>query len=154
MRRNLLRLGRALAFVVLVSGIAIALQLVWPAAHAAPVYLAAVAFAAIVVAPLVYWLRPPDTALLRARITELESELEEREQQWNAKLNQIVEHLASDHESDLGDAMLEKEGARAEVRQLKVTVTELLRQLSQLHASPVSSSSGSEPSPDSPPSRR
>jgi hypothetical protein len=154
MRLNLLRLGRAAAFVVLVTGIAIALRLVWPDARAAGVYLAAVGCAAIVVAPIVYWLRPADTAPLRRRIAELEAELEQREQQWNAKLNQIVEHLASDHESDLGDAMLEKEAAKAEVRQLKKTVAELLRQVSQLRGEPVNSSSGSEPSPDSPPSRR
>lgn len=154
MRRNLLRLGRAAAFVVLVAGIAIALQLVWPAARVGWVYLAAVAFAAIVVAPIVYWLRPSDAAPLRSRIAELESELEQREQQWNAKLNQIVEHLASDHESDLGDAMLEKEAAKAEVRQLKKTMADLMRQVTQLRGETVSSSSGSEPSPDSPPSRR
>src|SRR6185436_15619749 len=75
MRRNLLRLGRAAAFVVLVMGIAIALRLVWPDARAAGVYLAAVGCAAIVVAPIVYWLRPPDTAPLRRRIAELEAEL-------------------------------------------------------------------------------
>ena len=139
---------------MLVIGVAIALQFVWPEAHVATLYLAAVAFAAIVVAPIVWFLRPADAAPLRQRIAELESELEERELQWNAKLNQIVEHLASDHESDLGDAMLEKEAAKAEVRQLKKTVAELLRQLAQLRGEPVSSSSGNEPSPDSPPSRR
>ncbi|HKO58050.1 MAG TPA: hypothetical protein VJ276_19440, partial [Thermoanaerobaculia bacterium] len=67
---------------------------------------------------------------------------------------EIVEHLASDHESDLGDAMLEKEAARAEVRQLKKTVAELLRQVAQLRGEPVNPASGSEPSPDSPPLRR
>ena len=145
MRRNVLRLGRVIAFVVLVAGIAIALQLIWPGAPAAWVYLAAIAFAAIVVAPIVYWLRPSDSEALRQRIAELESELEERELQWNTKLNQIVEHLASDHESDLGDAMLEKEAAKAEVRQMKKKMADLLRQLEQKRGDAVSSSSGNEP---------
>jgi CheY-like chemotaxis protein len=38
--------------------------------------------------------------------------------EWSSKLQTIVNHLASDHEADVGQAMLEREGARAEARML------------------------------------
>lgn len=147
MRRNVLRFGRAVAFIILVIGIAIGLQVLWPDAHTAWVYLAAFGFATIVVAPIVYFLRPVDAVALRERVAELEAEIERREKQWNAKLNEIVTHLATDHESDLGDAMLEKEAAKAEVRQLKKIVSDLRVQIALLRGEPVESVKPTIPRP-------
>jgi CheY-like chemotaxis protein len=80
-----------------------------------------------------------DNEAAAARIRELEIEnLDIRaaaeanqatvENEWNEKLQTIVQHLASDHEADIGQAMLEKEEARAEARRLA-------KRLSQLEAS-------------------
>lgn len=60
-----------------------------------------------------------------ARLTEtaaqrddLLSRITAMQQEFDAKLQEIVTHLASDHEADLGQALAEKEEARAEVRGL------------------------------------
>jgi CheY-like chemotaxis protein len=45
--------------------------------------------------------------------------------EWNEKLQTIVEHLASDHEHDLGEATLEREEARAEARRLAKKLSHL-----------------------------
>lgn len=51
------------------------------------------------------------------------------EAEWNEKLNTIVGHLASDHEADIGQAIMEREEARAEVRSLQMKVAQLTRDL-------------------------
>jgi CheY-like chemotaxis protein len=73
-------------------------------------------------------------AELEETIDTLEREIEalERERdEWSEKLQTIVAHLASDHEVDLGQALLEKEEARAEVRSLTARITELKRMLEE-----------------------
>ena len=47
------------------------------------------------------------------------------EDEWNGKLQTIVAHLASDHESDLGQATLEREEARAEARRLAKKLSQI-----------------------------
>lgn len=54
----------------------------------------------------------------RARANEEKAKREKLEQEWSDKLNTIVSHLATDHEADLGQALLEREEARAEARDL------------------------------------
>ena len=51
--------------------------------------------------------------------------------EWTEKLNKIVSHLASDHEHDLGEALVEKEGAKAEVRTLNLRLNTLQHKLEQ-----------------------
>jgi CheY-like chemotaxis protein len=75
-----------------------------------------------------------------ARVAALESDLSSAraalddqrvmlEAEWGEKLNTIVAHLASDHESDIGEAIMQREEARAEVRSLQMRIAELARQL-------------------------
>ena len=51
------------------------------------------------------------------------------EAEWSDKLQTIVSHLASDHESDMGQALMEKEGAKAEARTLGMRVHALQQKL-------------------------
>ena len=51
--------------------------------------------------------------------------------EWSEKLQKIVTHLATDHEHDLGEAMLEKEAAKAEVRSLTGRAAKLQERLEQ-----------------------
>lgn len=51
--------------------------------------------------------------------------LEEESSQFDKKLQTIVTHLASDHETDLGQALSEKEEARAEVRAVSMKLSAL-----------------------------
>jgi len=80
------------------------------------------------------------SASLAARVAELEeaieSEREKLEAEFSEKLNTIVTHLASDHEADLGDALMEREAARAEVRDLTARMAELKRMLDERSAPP------------------
>lgn len=88
------------------------------------------------------------------------------EGEWNEKLQSIVTHLAGDHEADLGEAMLEKEGARAETRNAQMKLTAALQKLEgereryrlaveQWHAEReqlvLKASSASQEPPDAPP---
>ncbi|MGZ7041197.1 MAG: response regulator, partial [Thermoanaerobaculia bacterium] len=77
----------------------------------------------------------------RRQVEEMESDLNaERirsvedknalDAEWNEKLQRIVTNLASDHESDLGEAMTHREQARAEVRQ----ATKRLEQAQRINA--------------------
>jgi CheY-like chemotaxis protein len=78
---------------------------------------------------------------LAVRVAELEQTIDMLDQQietleherdeWSEKLQTIVAHLASDHEADLGQALLEKEEARAEVRSLTARIAELKRMLEE-----------------------
>lgn len=51
------------------------------------------------------------------------------EAEWSEKLQTIVNHLAADHEADVGKAIEEKEAARAEARTLAMRVTKLQQSL-------------------------
>lgn len=69
---------------------------------------------------------------LAVRITEAEQLLadaaavrDRAETEWNEKLQKIVAGIASDHENDIGEAMMERETARAEARHLGIRVQEL-----------------------------
>jgi len=67
-------------------------------------------------------------------VQELEQELAAKETEWNEKLKQIVAGMASDHENDIGEAMMEREAARAEARHLTLRVQELQRQIEEQRA--------------------
>lgn len=54
------------------------------------------------------------------------------ETEWSQKLQTIVAHLASDHDSDIGEAMMEKEAAKAEVRTLTARVGALQQKIRDL----------------------
>lgn len=56
--------------------------------------------------------------VLRARIAELEAAAAATSAEFDQKLHTIVSHLASDHETDLGKAVEEREEARAEARSM------------------------------------
>ena len=60
-----------------------------------------------------------ETRALEARAREEKAAREKLDAEWNEKLQTIVAHLATDHEADLGQALVEKETARAEVRTLR-----------------------------------
>jgi CheY-like chemotaxis protein len=69
--------------------------------------------------------------LHETRVEEMERERIAADAEWGEKLQTIVTHLASDHEADLGQALLEKEEARAEARSLTARVSELRRLLEE-----------------------
>jgi len=56
---------------------------------------------------------------------------EKLDMEWTEKLNKIVTHLATDHEQDLGEALVEKEGAKAETRTLNLRLNTLQHKLEQ-----------------------
>lgn len=62
---------------------------------------------------------------------EAAAECDRLQAEWNEKLNTIGAHLASDHEVDLGEAMVEREAAKAEVRNLNARIADLKRMLDQ-----------------------
>lgn len=69
---------------------------------------------------------------LRAARTEIDEEKAKREKldaEWSDKLQNIVMHLASDHEADIGQATLDKEAARAEARSLNQRISALQQQI-------------------------
>ncbi len=75
---------------------------------------------------------------LTKKIAELQSKLEEGKQahqrldaEWGEKLQKTVTHLAEDHEADIGEAMVEKQAARAEVRTLSARVASLQQRLEE-----------------------
>ncbi|HSP35796.1 MAG TPA: response regulator, partial [Thermoanaerobaculia bacterium] len=69
---------------------------------------------------------------------ELQRTVEEEKQtranlqaEWNDKLQKIVVHLTEDHESDIGEAMVQREAARAEVRNLTAKLAASQKQLEE-----------------------
>lgn len=62
---------------------------------------------------------------LRQRVEEERAAAGHLDETWSAKLQKIVGELATDHENDLGDAMAEREAARAEVRSLQMKLAAL-----------------------------
>src|SRR5205807_220671 len=55
-------------------------------------------------------------SLLETQRDEAAAALQKLDAEWSEKLQTIVGHLAGDHEVDLGEALVAKEEARAEVR--------------------------------------
>jgi CheY-like chemotaxis protein len=85
-------------------------------------------------------------AALRKHAEELESDVnaerirsvEEKnalETRWSEKLQSIVSNLASDHETDVGNAVSDREAARAETRHLTARLQEAQRLAQQANAS-------------------
>src|SRR5712691_3185779 len=77
-----------------------------------------------------------DNATLRAQLGESrpaavdEKALREKiEAEWSEKLQTIVSHIATDHESDIGKAIEEREAARAEARNLAIKINALQQKL-------------------------
>lgn len=68
---------------------------------------------------------------MRGRADEEKAARERLDVDWNAKLQKIVTHLASDHEVDLGEAMVQKEAAKAEARNFSMRLTALQKKLEQ-----------------------
>lgn len=67
----------------------------------------------------------------RARADQEKRAHERLEAEWSEKLQTIVTHLAEDHEADLGEAMVQKEGARAEARTLTSRLTVLQKKIEE-----------------------
>ena len=67
----------------------------------------------------------------RARADAERAAREKSEAEWSEKLQRIVSNIAGDHESDLGDALIEREAARAEARQLSGKLKTLQQTLDQ-----------------------
>ncbi|HSP17019.1 MAG TPA: response regulator [Thermoanaerobaculia bacterium] len=67
----------------------------------------------------------------RRRADDEKAAREKLDAEWNDKLQKIVGHLTEDHETDLGEAMLQREGARAEARSLTARVTALQQKLEE-----------------------
>lgn len=65
----------------------------------------------------------------RQRATGEQTARERLDAQWNDKLQKIVAHLTEDHESDVGEAMLQREAARAEVRTLTARLAAAQKQI-------------------------
>ncbi|MGZ8867554.1 MAG: response regulator, partial [Thermoanaerobaculia bacterium] len=65
----------------------------------------------------------------KKRVEEEKAAREKLDAEWSAKLQTIVNHLASDHESDLGEAMLAKEEAKAEARDLSIRIRSIQQKL-------------------------
>jgi CheY-like chemotaxis protein len=67
----------------------------------------------------------------RARADQEKRAHERLDTEWSEKLQKIVNHLAEDHEADLGEAMVQKEGARAEARKLTSRLTVLQQKIEE-----------------------
>ena len=67
----------------------------------------------------------------RTRAGEEKAKREKIEAEWSENLNKIVMHLASDHEADIGQMMMEREAAKAEARDLANKVKALQRRLEE-----------------------
>jgi CheY-like chemotaxis protein len=65
------------------------------------------------------------TAEIEAQLAAEKAGHQARDHEFNTKLQNIVNHIAMDHEADLGQALMEKEAARAEVRSLNMRMTSL-----------------------------
>lgn len=62
---------------------------------------------------------------LRRRVDEERAACEHLDTVWGEKLQKIVTELATDHENDLGEAVAQREEARAEVRSLQMKLSAL-----------------------------
>ena len=62
---------------------------------------------------------------LRRRVDDERAACEHLDSVWGEKLQKIVSELATDHENDLGEAVAQREEARAEVRSLQMKLNSL-----------------------------
>jgi CheY-like chemotaxis protein/cell division protein FtsB len=84
---------------------------------------------------------------LKSRIEKLEDQPAPRvdekalrdkvEAEFSEKLQTLVSHMASDHETDVGNLTEEREAARAEVRNLSLKITSLQAKLRDLEEAPM-----------------
>lgn len=72
------------------------------------------------------------------KVQELQQKLDEEKRsrdrldaEWGEKLQKIVAHLAEDHEADIGEAMVQKEAARAELRTMSARAAALQQRLEE-----------------------
>lgn len=72
------------------------------------------------------------------KIQELQQKLDEEKRsrerldaEWGEKLQKIVTHLAEDHEADIGEAMVMKEAAKAELRTMSARAAALQQRLEE-----------------------
>lgn len=68
-------------------------------------------------------------ASLQSRGVDEKAIREKVEAEWSEKLQTIVNHIATDHESDVGKAIEEREAARAEARNLVIRIGALQQKL-------------------------
>jgi len=88
-----------------------------------------------------------EVRLLKMRIEKLESQRanpvdekalrEKMETEFSEKLQTIVTHMATDHETDVGNLTEEKEAARAEVRNLNLKINTLQARIRELEEAPM-----------------
>ena len=64
-----------------------------------------------------------------AQTADEQSIREKVEAEWSEKLQTIVNHIATDHESDIGKAIEEREAARAEARNLAIKLNAMQQKL-------------------------
>ena len=69
--------------------------------------------------------------LLQQKLDEEKGSRDRLDAEWSEKLQKIVTHLAEDHEADIGEAMVQKEAAKAEMRTLAGKVTALQQRLEE-----------------------
>jgi CheY-like chemotaxis protein len=67
----------------------------------------------------------------RRHAAEEKGARERLDAEWSEKLQKIVTHIAEDHETDVGEALMAREAARAEVRTLTARVTTLQQRLEE-----------------------
>jgi CheY-like chemotaxis protein len=70
-----------------------------------------------------------ENARLKTQTIDEKAIREKVESEWSEKLQTIVSHIASDHESDLGKAIEEREAARAETRNMAIKLNALQQKL-------------------------
>jgi CheY-like chemotaxis protein len=67
----------------------------------------------------------------RLEISQLQQQLAQSQTEFDDRLQKIVSHLAEDHEADLGNALMEKEAAKAEARAMTGRVHQLQQRLEE-----------------------
>jgi CheY-like chemotaxis protein len=70
-----------------------------------------------------------DTTTPRAAVVDEKAIRDKIEAEWSEKLQTIVNHMATDHEADVGKAIEEREAARAEARNLAIKMKALEQKL-------------------------
>ncbi|HEY3053771.1 MAG TPA: response regulator [Thermoanaerobaculia bacterium] len=67
----------------------------------------------------------------RRHAAEEKAARERLDAEWSEKLQKIVTHIAEDHETDIGEALMAREAARAEARTFAARVTTLQQRLEE-----------------------
>lgn len=68
---------------------------------------------------------------LQQKLDEEKGSRDRLDAEWSEKLQKIVTHLAEDHEADIGEAMVQKEAAKAEMRTLSARLAALQQRLEE-----------------------